>query len=203
VWRPGLRFEDFESGILDLARLETGRKAQFDVAEYPLFQLALAAAIARSLHGTRNRREPVGSLNSTPKSGHGSSRRERLGIMRRRLGRLLPIVMFAMLVQIFAPIAACQAFSVVGVDPLAGAICSHANDAGSPQDGQTDHQQTHGACCTLCCVVHTATATTDPQAFAVNIERDAAAVIWRDMPFGLPPIAVDSNAQARGPPAIS
>lgn len=43
VWRPGLRFEDFESGILDLARLKTGRAAQFDVAEYPLFQLALSA----------------------------------------------------------------------------------------------------------------------------------------------------------------
>jgi len=43
VWRPGLRFEDFEGGILDLARLKTGRSAQFDVMEYPLFQLALAA----------------------------------------------------------------------------------------------------------------------------------------------------------------
>jgi hypothetical protein len=43
VWRPGLRFEDFDSGILDLARLKTGRAAQFDVAEYPLFQLALSA----------------------------------------------------------------------------------------------------------------------------------------------------------------
>lgn len=43
VWRPGMRFEDFESGILDLARLKTGRAAQFDVAEYPLFQLALSA----------------------------------------------------------------------------------------------------------------------------------------------------------------
>lgn len=43
VWRPGIRFEDFESGILDLARLKTGRAAQFDVAEYPLFQLALSA----------------------------------------------------------------------------------------------------------------------------------------------------------------
>jgi hypothetical protein len=43
IWRPGLRFEDFESGVLDLSRLKTGRSAQFDVAEYPLFQLALSA----------------------------------------------------------------------------------------------------------------------------------------------------------------
>jgi hypothetical protein len=36
--------------------------------------------------------------------------------MRRRLGRLLPIVMFAMLVQIFAPIAACWALSNTTAD---------------------------------------------------------------------------------------
>ncbi|MCB1394156.1 hypothetical protein [Nitrobacter sp.] len=43
IWRPGLRFEDLETGILDMARLKTGRAAQFDVSEYPLFQLALSA----------------------------------------------------------------------------------------------------------------------------------------------------------------
>jgi hypothetical protein len=49
--------------------------------------------------------------------------------MRRRLGKFLPIVMIAMLVQIFAPVAACLAFSTAASDPLAGAICSHAADA--------------------------------------------------------------------------
>lgn len=43
LWRPGLEFEHFESGILDLSRLKTGRSAQFDIAEYPLFQLAWSA----------------------------------------------------------------------------------------------------------------------------------------------------------------
>ena len=43
VWRPGLRFEDFETGILDLARLKTSHAASFDVMEYPLFQLAFNA----------------------------------------------------------------------------------------------------------------------------------------------------------------
>ena len=42
LWRPGLRFEDFEEGILDLSRLKTGKSAQFDICEYPLFQLALS-----------------------------------------------------------------------------------------------------------------------------------------------------------------
>ncbi|MCC8949295.1 hypothetical protein H8A97_30390 [Bradyrhizobium sp. Arg62] len=43
LWRPGLRFDDFETGLLDLSRFKTGRKAVFDVNEYPLFQLALSA----------------------------------------------------------------------------------------------------------------------------------------------------------------
>src|SRR6266566_8877325 len=41
--RPGLRFEDFEEGMLDLSRLKTGKSAVFDIDEYPLFQLALSA----------------------------------------------------------------------------------------------------------------------------------------------------------------
>jgi hypothetical protein len=123
--------------------------------------------------------------------------------MRRRLGKLLPIVMLAMLVQIFAPIAACQAFSNATTDPLAGAICSHATDADVSQNGQTDPQQASGGCCTLCCVVHVATPTADPQSSIIKVERDVDAVVWRDLTFVLPPSVVGSNAQARGPPGIS
>jgi hypothetical protein len=124
--------------------------------------------------------------------------------MRRRLGRFLPIVTLAMLVQIFAPVAACLAFSTTTADPLAGAICSHAPDASSPQDRETDPQQTHGACCALCCVIHHAAAPPpDPQAYAIRIERDATRVVWRDLIFDLRPLAARSNAQARAPPFIS
>lgn len=124
--------------------------------------------------------------------------------MRRRLGRFLPIVMVTMLVQIFAPVAACLAFSTTIADPLAGAICSHAPDTSSPQDRKTDPPPTHGACCALCCVVHHAAAPpADPQAVAVSIVRDATLVFWCGLTFGLPPFAVDSNAQARAPPPIS
>ena len=124
--------------------------------------------------------------------------------MRRRLGRFLPIVMFAMLVQIFAPVAAHLAFSTTTADPLAGAICSHAPDASSPQDRKNDPQQMHGACCALCGVVHHAAAPPpDPQAFEVGIERDATRVAWRGWAFRLPSFAFDANTQARAPPSIS
>ena len=127
--------------------------------------------------------------------------------MRRRLGRFLPIVMLAMLVQIFAPVAACLAFNPATADPLAGAICSHAPDPGSPQasfpqDRENDPQQMHGACA-LCCVIQAATPPADPQAFAVGIERDVSTVIWRGTVFGPPPFPVDATAQARAPPSIS
>lgn len=125
------------------------------------------------------------------------------GSMRRRLGKFLPIVMIAMLVQIFAPVAACLAFSNAAADPLAGAICSHVADASSSQEGQTDPQQGQANCCTLCGAVHSATPTPDPQGSVVTIEREVKAVIWRETSFVPPPSAAASNAQARGPPGIS
>jgi hypothetical protein len=43
AWRPGLRFEDFSTGTLDLTTSKTSTAAVFDVTAYPLFQTALAA----------------------------------------------------------------------------------------------------------------------------------------------------------------
>lgn len=43
-WKPGLRYEDFLPNMIwDMARNKTGVGAAFDVAEYPLFGLALGA----------------------------------------------------------------------------------------------------------------------------------------------------------------
>ena len=123
--------------------------------------------------------------------------------MRRRLGRFLPIVMLALLVQFFAPVAACWAAAQVASDPLAGAlICSH--DAGATsQDGRSDQQQAQGGCCSLCCVAQTVTPTDDPQSSFSKLERPAATVVWFDAAPVLPLLRTASNAQARGPPALS
>ena len=43
VWRPGLRFEDFATGTLDLMTSKTTAEGMFDVTAYPLFQKALTA----------------------------------------------------------------------------------------------------------------------------------------------------------------
>lgn len=123
--------------------------------------------------------------------------------MRRRLGRFLPIVMLAVLVQIFAPIAACWAATDALSDPFASAICSHLTDATSPQGGQTDQQQAHGDCCLICYAAHTATPTADPQSSFSKLARTAAVVVWFEQTPALHRAAAASNAQARGPPVIS
>lgn len=51
VWRPGLRFEDFAAGELDLETSKTDTQAVFDVTVYPLFQQALAGVPELERHG--------------------------------------------------------------------------------------------------------------------------------------------------------
>lgn len=124
--------------------------------------------------------------------------------MRRRLGRFLPIVLVAVLVQILAPIASCWAASSAASDPLHGAvICSHLLNADQGQGGQTNHAPAQHDCCIYCSAAHTATPTGDPQSAAVTIERRAEAVIWHRSAIPLPTNRLAANAQARGPPTIS
>jgi hypothetical protein len=62
IWGPGLRFEDFAAGQLDLETLKNAGRAVFDVMAYPLFQEALAAVPATERHGplvTDENRSPV------------------------------------------------------------------------------------------------------------------------------------------------
>lgn len=43
VWRPGLRYEDFKDGVLDMDRNKTSVPGIYDVTEAPLFLRAIAA----------------------------------------------------------------------------------------------------------------------------------------------------------------
>ena len=51
VWRPGLRFEDFAMGTLDLTTSKNDAKAVFDVTAYPLFMLAVNSVPEAERHG--------------------------------------------------------------------------------------------------------------------------------------------------------
>jgi hypothetical protein len=125
--------------------------------------------------------------------------------MRRRLKNFLPIVLFALAVQIFAPIGACWAASIAASDPLARAVICHGNAApGSAQSDQTGPHQAHNGCCSVCSVLHTGAPVDTPQTALVFIfDRQSAPVVWHA--FALDPACSRSGSpeQARAPPAIS
>lgn len=122
--------------------------------------------------------------------------------MQRRLGRFLPIVLLAMLVQFLAPIGASWAFATSASDPLhLAGICSSAADVADA--GSTSPHQTADACCTLCCMAQAATPTPDLQSSFVKVQRDARAVVWRDRRPDSRASVTHAHAQARAPPAFS
>jgi hypothetical protein len=123
--------------------------------------------------------------------------------MRRRLKNFLPIVLIALVVQIFAPIGACWAASIAASDPLAGAVICHGNGAaGAGQTDQTGHRA-HDGCCSVCNVLQTGAPVDVPQTAAIAVERVAEQVAWFDFAFRLTNARAGSHAQARAPPFIS
>ena len=119
--------------------------------------------------------------------------------MRRRLKNFLPIVLIALLVQIFAPIGACWAASIAASDPLAGAVICHGSAAhGAGQTDPDDHRARDG-CCSACSVLQTGA----PEIAAMDVDRVAEQVAWFDFAFRLTNARAGSHAQARAPPAIS
>jgi hypothetical protein len=123
--------------------------------------------------------------------------------MRRRLQRFLPIVLIALMVQIFAPIGATWAASIAASDPLhAAQICS----GGMASSGQTDQSDEHRAyegCCSVCSVVHTGAPVDAPQIAVATPYRQSLRVVWLDSAPDLFGSRAGSHAQARAPPSIS
>jgi hypothetical protein len=124
--------------------------------------------------------------------------------MRKRLRNFLPIVLLALVVQIFAPIGACWAASIATSDPLAGAVICH--DNGASPNGQTDQtgHRAHDGCCSVCSVLQTGAPVDVPQiAAAVSFERQAEIVVWTEFTPGRFASRAGSHAQARAPPQLT
>jgi hypothetical protein len=129
--------------------------------------------------------------------------RDTAGItMRRRLETFIPIVLFAVLVQLLAPIGAVRAVAMALSDPLAMApICSGLAD-GSHQPSSPAHPA-HDDCCALCAAGHgNAIAIDPPDARPVGLSRPYRPVVWHDGVAAASAARTGSNAQARAPPAI-
>ena len=115
----------------------------------------------------------------------------------RRLKNFLPIVLIALMVQIFAPVGACWAASIAASDPLSGAVICH---------GQTDptSHRAHDGCCSVCSVLQTGVPVDVPQgAAAISLDCDPARVAWTDFAPDLFASRAGAHAQARAPPSIS
>jgi hypothetical protein len=124
--------------------------------------------------------------------------------MRRRLGKFLPIVLIAVLVQVFAPIGATWAASIAASDPLHGAVICHGNAAStSSQTDQSGQHRAHEGCCSVCSVAHTGAPVDPPPAAFASPWRHAERVVWLDAAPDLFGSRAGSHAQARAPPSFS
>jgi hypothetical protein len=127
--------------------------------------------------------------------------------MRRRLRKFLPIVLFALVVQVLAPIAACWAAVIAASDPLAAAeICrdgrASTGQAGDPAGPASHH--VHDAGCCLSCASHGGTSVDTPEPAAiVTPYRQAERVVWRSRAPELFHYRIGSQARARAPPSFS
>ncbi len=125
--------------------------------------------------------------------------------MRRRLEACIPIVMLALLVQLFAPIAAFRVVANAVSDPLyMASICSGMTSASS--DIQTAPAKAHdqGNCCAFCGAGHGGSIAIDPPPLIfVSLQRQYQRVSWLEAVDTVATIRVGSNSQARAPPSIS
>ena len=124
--------------------------------------------------------------------------------MRKRLKNFLPIVLIALVVQIFAPIGACWAASIAASDPLAAAVICHGN--AGPTSGATDQtgHRAHEGCCSVCSVLQTGAPVDVPQtAEIISVDRQHASVAWVEFTPDRFASRAGSHAQARAPPSIS
>jgi hypothetical protein len=124
--------------------------------------------------------------------------------MRARLRNFLPIVLLALVVQIFTPIGACWAASIAASDPLAAAvICRGKGASPNGQSAPTGHRA-HDGCCTVCKVLQTGAPVDVPQiAAAITLAPQAARVVWTELTPARFASRAGSHAQARAPPTVS
>jgi hypothetical protein len=124
--------------------------------------------------------------------------------MRKRLKSFFPVVLIALVVQIFAPIGACWAASIAASDPLAAAVICHGN--GGSTSGQTDQDghRAHEGCCSVCSVLQTEAAVDVPQTVEIiSVDRQHARVVWVEFTPDRFASRAGSHAQARAPPLLT
>ena len=127
--------------------------------------------------------------------------------MRRRLEAFIPIVLFSIMVQLLAPIAAFRTVAHAVSDPLYMAtICSGmASSQDASQTTTTTVNPQHGVkCCGFCSIGHGGAVAVDPPPLIfVVLQRQYQLIAWLEAADQMPPVRAGSHAQARAPPAFS
>ena len=91
--------------------------------------------------------------------------------MRKRLGHFLPIVMLAILVQLFVPIAVVRASAAAIADPLTGAMICESMTVSQSGDHDSSGPHKLGICCPLCTLAHAVTPFGHPPTTYIAIQR--------------------------------
>jgi hypothetical protein len=126
--------------------------------------------------------------------------------LRKQVRSLLPIALFALVLQILAPIGASWIAAGAMADPLRGIeICHSEADAESAPADQDGDRHACGIDCLLCCVLHAGAGALDAPHTAVLAVplRPTTEIVWRGDDFDLPHVRDVSHAQARAPPNLS
>ena len=124
--------------------------------------------------------------------------------MRRRLEVFIPIVLLAVLVQLFAPIAAFRLVAEAVSDPLyVASMCSGMTSSPDAQSAPSKAPASKNDCCAFCAAGHGGSVAIDPPLRVfVSLQRQYQRVSWLEAADPLPMARVGSNAQARGPPLL-
>jgi Protein of unknown function (DUF2946) len=136
------------------------------------------------------------------------SGRFRMGVvaaMRQRMDWLLPVALFALLLQLAAPVGASWFTAAAFADPVPLAQICHGTADGAPAPAdQGGDQHGCGLDCPICCVLHAVDALDSPRTPAlVPPQRRTTPVVWRGGAFDLVRSRAGTNAQARAPPIPS
>jgi hypothetical protein len=123
--------------------------------------------------------------------------------MRQRLHGYLPILLIALMVQIFAPIGATWTAAVAASDPLGFVQICHSGSTRSPSQDDPSGNHAHDACA-LCCAAQAA-ASLDPPKPATFAAPDSESrqIVWRGGVLRLTTSRIGSNAKARAPPPVA
>jgi hypothetical protein len=134
----------------------------------------------------------------------GSRPRMRGVRLRRHIGWFLPVALFALMLQILAPIGASSIAVAALADPLQGTEICHG--AAQSESGSSDRDTGHHAAidCLSCCLLHAGGALDTPASpFARVPPRLITQFVWRGSPLNLLHVRTSASARARAPPTLS